>query len=224
MNMRNDGIFCRVRARAAILAPGLLLVGIIFSGLVAGCAPASATDAPTVAPATVTPSPSATATLPVSPAVIQGLKDAFNCLTNNLNYAPSRHLTEFCPGYWGRTSANMQTLDGTLLRKSLEPSLYPLRDLRWRLTGITDIKKDEGHSTNANPIYTATLSTTLSGDATLACPSGTPAPFETTVSIPINGEALISVFNYLNGPVESVQILSWAIEGNPLEDYCAGLQ
>jgi hypothetical protein len=172
---------------------------------------------------TITPSPSATATLPIAPAVIQGLKDAFNCLTNNINYAPNMRLDHFCPAYWGDTSANLQNMDGTLLRKSLEPNLSPLRNLRWRLTGITDVKKDEVHSTKVNPIYTANLSTVLSGDVTLACPSGTPAPFETTVNIPVSGQARISISNYLNEPVESVQIESWAVQGNPLEDYCATL-
>jgi hypothetical protein len=154
---------------------------------------------------------------------MQGLKDAFNCLTNNLVYAPNINLTMFCPGYWTGSSANMNTLDGNVIRKQLVPYLSPLEGLRWRFGSLSEVQKDERLSTKVNPVYTATLSTILAGDVTLTCPSGTPAPFQTTVSIPIKGTVRFSVYDYPNQAQEYIQIESWTIQGNPLEDYCAGL-
>jgi len=154
---------------------------------------------------------------------MQALKDAFNCLTNNLNYAPSIDLTQFCPGYWAGTTSNMYTLDGVVIGKQLAPYLTPLSNLRWKFDSLTDMQKDEKLSTTVNPIYTGTLSTILTGSVNLKCPSGTPAPFDTSVSIPIKGKARISVYNYLNQAQETIQIESWTIQGNPLQDYCSTL-
>jgi hypothetical protein len=116
----------------------------------------------------------------------------------------------------------MYKVDGTLVRKSLEPYLTPLSNLHWNFTSLTDVKKDE-RSTNTNQIYTGLLSTTLTGDVTLKCPSGTPVPFQTSVNIPINGEVQISVYNYPNQARETLHIESWTIQGKPLEDYCSRL-
>jgi hypothetical protein len=236
----------KTRARFAVLAGTFLLIGAGLSGTLSACAPTNPhaltqtadlaakssatetatplpTDSPTEIPATITPSPSLTATPPFSPAVTQALRDAFNCITNNLSFAPGTKLTDFCPGYWSSSWSNTHDLDGVLIRSSLEPYMSPLSNLRWRFNGLSDIQKDEVYSTKVNQIYTGTLSTTLSGDVNLACPSGTPAPFQTSVSIPINGEVRISVYNYLGQPRETVRIESWKIDGNPLQDYCATL-
>jgi hypothetical protein len=248
MDIQNGGrnFLLNKKARIAIMACSLLLIGISLSGLLAACSPANPaaqtrtaafvgmTDATqpaapvptawqTELPATITASPSLTATPPLSPFVMQTLKDAFYCLTNNLTYAPNIRLTQFCPGYWSGSSSNVYKLDGTLVRKSLEPFLTPLGNLHWKFTSLTDVKKDERFSTNTNQIYTGVLSTTLTGEVNLECPSGTPLPFQTSVSIPINGEVRISVFDYPDQPHETVQIESWTIQGDPLEDYCAAL-
>jgi hypothetical protein len=248
MDMKTDGR-CAGRGN---LAPGtkfvrsLLLIALGLTVVLEGCSaakPASPTptsppvvipaDTPTATPIptalpteaapTSTASPSPTVTLPFSAVVAQALKDSFNCITNNMTYAPSISLTAFCPGYWDSTTSNMYTLDGVVVRKDLEPYLTPLSSLRWRLVSVTNVVKDESLSTTVNPIYTATLSTILTGDITLKCPTGTPAPFQTSVSIPINGQARISVINYLNQAQETIQIESWNIKTDPLKDYCATL-
>jgi len=223
-----------------------ILLGVGLSGVLAACSPASPTAKPGTAaltgptqaadtatpapqptatdvPATSTRSPSPTATPPLSPVVIQALKDAFNCLTNNMVHAAYLPLTRFCPGYWDSTPANMYQLDGVTLREKLEPYLSPLDNLRWRFASITDVQKDEALSTSVNPVYTAKLSAILTGDVTLKCPSGTPAPYQTTVAIPLTGEARLSVLNYKNQAQETIQIESWKIQGDPLKDYCATL-
>lgn len=246
MIIQTVGRFARggEKTRIPILIRGLLLIGMGLSVGLAACSsvkPAAptqtsapvvipvasdtATPAPTATqttvPATITPSP--TATLPFSTVVVQAFKDAFNCLTNNLTYAPSIDLTQFCPGYWAATTSNMYTLDGVVIGKQLEPYLTPLSSLRWKFDSLTEVQMDEQLSTTVNPIYTGTLSTILSGSVTLKCPSGTPAPFETSVSIPIKGKARISVYNYLNQAQETIQIMSWTIQGDPLQDYCSTL-
>lgn len=248
MNKGNAEKFPSVgkRARAGNPVRGLFLIAIVLLVALAACSPgqpaaltqtaaadgttstpAEATPAPTASPtevpATVTASPSPTAVPPLSPGVLQALKDAFYCLTNNINYAPLIKLTQYCPGYWAGSWSNMHTLDGILIRESLEPYLDPLDNLRWKFDGLTDVKKDERSSTKVNPIYTGMLSTTLTGDVTLTCPSGTPAPIQTSVSIPINGEARIAVYNYASEVQETIRIESWDIQGNPLEDYCSTL-
>lgn len=234
---RSSGIFL---ARMARLGVGLLV-------LLAACSPKvpAATSAPATLPApveqatpvpspTTTPVPvtiSATPTLPPSPTptppysavVTQALKDAFSCLANNLTYAPNINLTNFCPGYWSSSSSNINSLDGFVIRKGLVPYLASMDNIRWKLDGVSDVQKDERLSSTLNPIYTATLSTILSADATLKCPSGTPAPFQTKVSIPIKGVARIAVYDYANQAQEYIRIESWSIQGNPLQDYCATL-
>jgi hypothetical protein len=246
MKKRNNGRNFILKAKSHILIQviGLFVTGISLLGLLAACAPtaspaktqtkamAGLTNAPepatpiatetSTAAATITASPSLTATPPLSPVEIQGLKDAFICLTNNLEYASNIKLTDFCPGYWSSSTTNINKVDGTLVRKSLEPYLTPLSNLHWNFTGLTDVKKDE-RSTNTNQIYTGLLSTTLTGDVTLKCPSGTPAPFQTSVNIPVNGEVRISVYNYPNQAHETLHIDSWTIQGKPLEDYCSTL-
>jgi len=242
---RTKNFLLNKKTRTAILSSHLLLIGTGLLIMLTACAPAtpavvnqtdepnvladvaqSATPAPTSSPtespatATVAPSPTP---LPLSPVVMQALRDAFNCLTNNLAFAPNIALTHFCPGYWNSTATNMYKLDGVMIRNELEPYLSPLSNLRWRFTSLTDVQKDERLSTSVNQVYTATLSTTLTGEVNLKCPSGTPAPFRTTVSIPISGEARISVYNYLNQAQETIQIESWNIQGDPLKDYCSTL-
>ncbi len=88
---------------------------------------------------------------------------------------------------------------------------------------MADVVKDEELSTTVNPVYTATLYTSLTGNVTLQCPGGTATPTPTSVNIPINGQARISVYNYLNQAQETIQIESWTILGNPLKDYCSTL-
>lgn len=234
------------KARSAILIRSLLLIGISLASTLAACSPAkpaaptqtsepfvlptamdTATPLPTATqtsiPATSTLSPSLTATLPLSAVAMQGLKDAFNCLTSNLIYMSNINLTNFCPGYWTSTNSNMYNLDGVVIRKELVPNLSPLSNIRWKFDSLTDVQKDDRLSTTVNSIYTATLSTILSANANLKCPSGTPAPFQTSVSIPIKGVARISVYNYLNQAQETIQIESWTIQGDPLKDYCTTL-
>ena len=228
-----------------ILIRGLLLIGISLSSVLTACSTAkpaamtqtpapvgipTAADTPTPVPAaTSTPvppatvAPSLTATLPFSAVVLQALKDAFNCLTNNLIYASNITLTNYCPGYWAGSTSNIYTLDGVVIRKELVPNLTPLSNIRWKFNSLTDVQKDEQLSTTVNVIYTATLSTILTADANLKCPSGTPAPFQSSVTIPIKGVARIAVYNYLNQAQETIQIESWTIQGNPLQDYCAAL-
>jgi hypothetical protein len=246
MEIQNFGSIARrgKKTHRSILIRGLLLIGIGLSAGLGACSavkPAAptqtsapvvlpvasdtATPAPTstqtAVPATITPSP--TATLPLSAVAVQALKDAFNCLTFNINYAPSINLTQYCSGYWDNTSSNMYTLDGAVIEKQLEPYLTPLANLRWRFDSLSSVQKDERLSTTVNPIYTGLLSTVLTGNINLNCPSGTPAPLQTTVNIPIKGEARISVYNYLNQAQETIQIESWTIQGNPLQDYCTTL-
>jgi hypothetical protein len=227
-----------------ILIRGLLMIGISLSSALGACSPVkpaastqtsapvgipAAADTPTVVPAATSTSvpatvaPSLTATLPLSAVVQQALKDAFNCLTNNLIYASNITLTNYCPGYWAGSTSNIYTLDGVVIRKELVPNLSPLSNIRWKFSSLTDVQKDERLSTTVNMVYTATLSTTLTADANLKCPSGTPAPFQSSVIIPIKGVARISVYNYLNQAQETIQIESWTIKGNPLEDYCTAL-
>lgn len=232
------------KTRITILLRGLLLIGMGLAVGLGACSPVktaaptqtsapvvipvasdTATPAPTATqtavPATITPSP--TATLPFSAVVMQAVKDAFSCLTNNMIYAPSIDLTQYCAGYWAGTLSNRYTLDGGLIEKQLEPYLTPLANLRWKYDSLTDVQKDVNLSTTVNPVYTGQLSTILTGNVSLNCPSGTPAPFQTTVKIPIKGEARISVYNYLNQAQETIQIESWTIQGNPLQDYCSTL-
>jgi hypothetical protein len=248
MDFKNErgNIHLSNKARISILIRRTFLFGIGLSFLLTACSPAGQSvltrtaaiadmnditetpspapiASPTDSPATITTSPSVTPAPPLSPVVMQALKDAFNCLSNNMVYAPNIPLTQFCPGYWGRTSSNRNTLDGVLIRKQLEPYLSPLSGLRWRFTSLTDVQKDERLSTTVNQVYTARLSTTLTGDVNLECPSSARAPSQTSVSIPVNGEARISVYNYRNQAQETIQIESWTIEGNPLEDYCSTL-
>src|SRR5271157_2573028 len=228
--------------RNAILIRSLLLIGMGLASALAACSPVKpaaptqtsapvvipvAADTPTPVPTATqtavpaTAAPSLTATPPLSSVAIHALKDAFNCLTNNLIYASNINLVNYCPGYWTSSTSNMYTLDGTVIRKQLVPNLSPLSNIRWKYTSLTDVQKDENLSTTVNTVYTALLSTTLSADVHLNCPSGTPAPFQTTASIPIKGVARISIYNYLNQAQETIQIESWTIQGNPLQDYCA---
>jgi hypothetical protein len=232
------------KSRLALLTRAALLMGLGLTMLLTACsaiapdAPAQnpsptsevvatatprprPTASPTQPPATLEPSP--TATPPLSWTVMQALRDSFNCLTNNLNFSPGTRLTDFCPGYWGNTTPITHNFDAVLIRTKLEPALTPLDNLRWRLDEVTDVVKDEAHSTRTNPVYRLTLSSTLSGDVTLTCPSGTPAPVQTTVNIPISGQALIYVYDYQNEPRATMRIESWAIEGDPVVDYCAKL-
>jgi hypothetical protein len=234
------------KTRSPLLILSAVVIGVSLSAILTGCSPASPTPltktvalsergsvtetpepapsaSPTDVPATSTISPSPTATPPLSPVVMQALKDAFNCLTNNMVHAHNIPLTQFCPGYWDSTPANMYKLDGVVIRQSLEPHLSPLDNLRWNFTSLTDVRKDEPLSTSVNQVYTARLSSTLTGDVTLKCPSGSPAPFQAAVSIPINGEARISVKNYPDQPQETIQIESWKVQGDPLKDYCTTL-
>jgi len=183
----------------------------------------TATLVPETPTSTQTFAPSLTPTPPFSPVVLQALKDAFSCLGNNLTYAPNINLTNFCPGYWSSSSSNINSLDGFVIRKGLAPYLASMENIRWKLDGISEVQKDERLSTQLNPVYTATLSTVLSADATLKCPSGTPAPFQTKVSIPIKGTARIAVYDYANQAQEYIQIESWSIQGDPVRDYCATL-
>jgi hypothetical protein len=230
--------------RIPILIFSAVIIGISLSAILSGCSPASPTPltktvelsevvsatetpelaptaSPTDVPATSTVSPSPTTTLPFSPVVMQAFKDAFNCITNNMVHAHNIPLTQFCPKYWDSTPANMNKLDGVVIRQSLEPYLSPLDNLRWSFTSLTDVRKDEGISTSVNQVYTAMVSSTLTGDVTLKCPSGSPAPFQTTVKIPINGEARIAVKKYPSQPLETIQIESWKIQGDPLKDFCS---
>ncbi len=183
----------------------------------------TATAAPTEIPPTLTLSPSLTPTPPFSPTVMQALNDAFSCLERNLTYMPNIVLTQFCPGYWSASGANINSLDGHLIRAELEAALTSMDAIRWRLEGVSDVQLDENLSTTTNPIYTATLATTFSASGTLTCPGGTPAPFQTTVSIPIQGTARIAVYDYTNAPQEIIQIESWNVTGNPVQEYCAAL-
>jgi hypothetical protein len=236
-NIRNKFIFGN-HHRTLVQLFGLCLIG---TGLLAACSPAASTQtraaaadpsAAAIQPsaliptdtltATITASPALTATPPLPYAEMQALKDAFYCLTNNLKYAPNIKLTDFCPGYWSSSLSNISKVDSALIRKSLEPYLSPLDSLNWKFTSLTDLKKDE-RSTSTNQIYTATLSTVLTGDVKLSCPSGSPEPFQTLVNIPINGEVRISVYNYPNQARETLHIESWTIQGKPLEDYCSTL-
>jgi hypothetical protein len=230
--------------RLPILIFSAVVIGFSLSATLTGCSLASLTPlaktvelsenatetpkpaqtaSPTDVPATSTVSPSPTATLPFSPVVMQAFKDAFNCITNNMVHAHNIPLSQFCPKYWDSTPAIMNKLDGVVIRQSLEPYLSPLDNLRWRFTSLTDVRKDEPLSSSVNQVYTAMLYSTLTGDVTLKCPSGSPAPFQTSVNIPINGEVRISVKNYTSQPQETIQIESWKIQGDPLKDYCTTL-
>jgi hypothetical protein len=246
MDIKTGGSIARrgKKVRRAILVRGLLLIGLGLAGALGACSPVEpasptqiavplgspvaadsatplATVAQTYVPATLTPA--LTATPPLSAVAMQGLKDAFNCLANNLTYAPNVNLTQFCPGYWTGSSANINTLDGIVIRKQLVPYLIEPGNIRWKLESLSDVRKDERLSTTVNPVYTGTLSTILSADVTLKCPSGTPAPFQTSVRIPVKGVARISVYDYVNQAQEYIQIESWTIQGDPLQEYCAAL-
>ena len=239
-----DMISGEKKVRSMILVRDLLMIGISLLCLLSACTPASSasptqTSAPFGSPAargTVTPLPfanptsvpstfipSPVAAQPLSAVAMQALTDAFNCLTNNLTYAPYINLTHYCPGYWDITSANITSLDGFTIREQLEADLNPMTDIRWKFDSLTEVQKDERLSTPLNSIYTGMLSTTLTANVTLSCPSGTPAPFQTMVTIPIQGVARIAVYDYLGQAQETIQIESWTIQGNPLQVYCATL-
>jgi len=175
--------------------------------------PATATEAPTEAP-------SLTATPPFNPVVMQALKDSFNCLANYLTYTPNVNVVNFCPGYWTASLSNMAGLNDQLIHRGILTYLTSMDTIRWRLDSVTDVVQDQRLSTALNPVYTARLSTTLLASATLNCPPG-PAKTQAAVSIPITGTARFSIYNYANQAQEYIQIDSWTVDGNPLQDYCA---
>ena len=166
---------------------------------------------------TFTLTPSATPELPAF--ALRDLRNAFSCLTNYINVQSSLHLVQSCPANWDGTDMNTIDFEGYVVDIKLLPFLAPYTNLQWTFVGLTDVQPDADTSSSINAVYTVTLSTTLTANATLSCPSGTPAPFQTPVTLPVRGVARIATY-YPGTPQEVTKIESWTIRDNPIQSLC----
>jgi hypothetical protein len=166
---------------------------------------------------TFTPTPTATAELPVF--ALRDLRNAFVCLTGYINAQSTLHLVQFCPTNWDGTDMNTVDFEGYVVNVKLLPFLAPYSNLQWSFDSLADVQLDAVTSSSINRVYTVTLSTVLTADATLSCPSGIPAPFPTSVHIPVSGVARIATY-YPDTPQEVTKIESWTIRDNPIQALC----
>jgi hypothetical protein len=166
---------------------------------------------------TRTPTPTPTPELPTF--ALRDLRNAFTCLTGYLNAQSTLHLVQFCPANWDGTDMNTVDFEGYVVNVKLLPFLAPFTDLQWSFDGLTNVQLDTVTSSSINRVYTVTLSSVLTADAILACPSGSPAPFQTSVRIPVQGVARIATY-YPDTPQEVTKIESWTIRDNPIQTLC----
>jgi hypothetical protein len=179
----------------------------------------------TITPTIVIPSltPSFTLTLTPTPELsifaLRDLRNAFTCLTSYLTSKSTLHLVQYCPTNWDGTDMNTVDFEGYVINVKLLPFLSPFSNLQWSFGSLTNVQLDTITSSSINQVYTVTLSSDLAADGTLTCPSGTPAPFQTSVQIPITGVARISTY-YPDTPQEITKIESWTIRDNPIQTLC----
>jgi len=201
------------------------------------------TATPTATPITPTPTPSVTPTItptftitytpsltptdtptltptPELPAfALRDLRNAFSCLTGYINAQSTLHLVQYCPVNWDGTDMNTVDFEDYVVNVKLLPFLAPFSNFQWSFDSLTNIQFDTVTSSSINRVYTVTLSSVLTADANLSCPSGTPAPFQTSVRLPVSGVARIATY-YPDTPQEVTKIESWTVRENPIQTLC----